>query len=147
MLSIKEIEQVRAALEAALQELIKTIGKVQIGNREQFPYGWRKAAKGRTVWRLLEELITQNLENNYGKYGFDEVSAAGSEVGVFDFKCRLTGIDADAFINVKSAVRGGRTNKDDISKADGLMGFYQADPDANLFVATLLIDFNDDMTI
>lgn len=143
----EKTEQARSALEQALRKLLRGVGKVRIGNRKQFPYGWRKAAKGRTVWRLLEELITQNLEANSGEYGFDTVLPAGSEVDVYDFTCRLKGVASDLFVNVKSAVRGAHANKDDISKAVGLLDFFRADPRAELFVASFFIDFNDDMTI
>ena len=40
------------------------------------PYGWRKAAKGRTVWRIVEEVISQGLEFQAKELGFDEVHSA-----------------------------------------------------------------------
>ena len=52
-----------------------------------------------------------------------------------------------AFINIKSAVVGGRTNKDDISKALKLQEFYMNYPEAEMFVATMFIKFNRDMSI
>ena len=50
-------------------------------------------------------------------------------------------------MNIKSSVKGGRMNKDDISKAIGLIDFYNAHPDANLYVATFVIEFKPEMTI
>lgn len=47
----------------------------------------------------------------------------------------------------KSSVKGGRTNKDDISKASGLIDFYKENPKANLYIATFVICFKPDMTI
>ncbi len=68
-----------ALLSAALDVLLRDIGDVQIGNRKQFPLGWRKAAKGRSVWRLLEELISQNLETRFKSLGVSSFSTAFSE--------------------------------------------------------------------
>lgn len=135
------------AIEKSLIHLCKMIGTVQIGRIEQFPYGWRNAAKGRTVWRILEELITQNIELHHRDLGFAEIQPAASEVGVYDFQCRVEGDDLPVYINIKSAVVGGRSNKDDISKALKLQEFYADQPNAELFIATLFIRFNSDMTI
>ena len=57
------------------------------------PYGWRKAAKGRTVWRIVEEVISQGLESQVKSLGFDSVAPADSEVGVYDFKYQYDGRD------------------------------------------------------
>lgn len=135
------------AIEKSLLQLCEMIGAVQIGRNDQFPYGWRNAAKGRTVWRILEELITQNIELHHKALGFSEIQPATSEVGVYDFQCRVEGDTLPAYINIKAAVVGGRTNKDDISKALKLQEFYVDHPDAEMFVATMFIRFNSDMTI
>lgn len=50
-------------------------------------------------------------------------------------------------LNIKSAVTVGKKNKDDISKADGLVEFYNENPNKLFFVATFFITFNDNMTI
>ena len=39
------------------------------------------------------------------------------------------------------------SNKDDISKAVGLIDFYNENPTANLYVATFVISFKPNMTI
>ena len=135
------------AIETSLLRLCEMIGTVQIGRTDQFPYGWRNAAKGRTVWRILEELITQNIELHHKDLGFAEIQPATSEVGVYDFQCRVEGDAIPAYINIKSAVVGGKTNKDDISKALKLQEFYINYPEAEMFVATMFIRFNRDMTI
>ena len=135
------------AIEKSLLRLCEMIGPVQIGRTDQFPYGWRNAAKGRTVWRILEELITQNIELHHKDLGFAEIKPATSEVGVYDFQCLVEGDSMPAFINIKSAVVGGRTNKDDISKALKLQEFYMNYPEAEMFVATMFIKFNRDMSI
>jgi len=62
MTNINSTRRVRDELDNALTNLISDIGPIQIGNTDQMPFGWRKAAKGRTVWRILEEVINQNLE-------------------------------------------------------------------------------------
>lgn len=82
--NVEEIEQYRQQLENGLNKLVKTIGTIQITPANRFPYGWRKAAKGRTVWRLLEEAITQNLEIQHQNLGILSFSTAQSEVGISD---------------------------------------------------------------
>lgn len=146
-MSIKQTEQLRVKLENSLGEIVGSLGAIQIGNKEQFPYGWRKAAKGRTVWRILEEAITQNLEKDYTKHGFSDISAAESEVGVFDFSGVLKDESDEFYVNIKSAVVGGRTNKDDISKAERLKGFFDENIERKLFVATFFIEFHSDMSV
>lgn len=64
-MSVAETEELRIRLEEALNKVVSSLGTIQIGNKTQFPYGWRKTAKGRTVWRILEEAITQNLEHSF----------------------------------------------------------------------------------
>lgn len=112
----------RNHLEEKLNQLIKHIGNIPIANTKIMPYGWRKAAKGRTVWRIVEEVISQGLESRVKQLGFDSVHAADSEVGVFDFRFCYDG-NKESYVNIKSAVLGGRTNKDDISKAVRLIDF------------------------
>lgn len=142
----KIVEQERKNLEDKLNKLIKNIGDIPIANKKIMPYGWRKAAKGRTVWRIVEEVISQGLEYQAKELGFDSVHPAETEVGVYDFKFQYDG-NKESYVNIKSSVKDGRTNKDDISKAIGLIDFYHENPDANLYVATFVISFKEDMTI
>lgn len=144
-MEVKEIDELRQKLQQSCDLLIKRIGKIQIGTPELFPYGWRKAAKGRTVWRIVEEIITQNLEKHHTKFKVDSVNASNSEVTVYDMKCVFG--TQEAYINVKSAVVGGKRQKDDISKAEGLKDFYDEDENRQFFVATFFIQFNADMSI
>lgn len=137
----------REKIEGILNKLITKIGDIQIGRPNQFPYGWRKAKKGRTVWRILEEVITQNLEYYFEELGLDVVEAASSEVGVFDFKIKVKESNEYSYINIKSSVKDGTPNSDDISKAKKLKKFYEENKEANLFIATFDIVFNDDMSI
>lgn len=65
---------------------------------------------------------------------------------MYDFKFRYDG-NKESYVNIKSSVKGGRTNKDDISKAVGLIDFYNENPNANLYVATFVISFKDNMAI
>lgn len=144
---IRRIANERKALEDNLNKLIKDrISHIQIASPELMPYGWRKSAKGRTVWRIIEEVISQNLEMYGNDYGFKSVVPAHSEVGVYDFEFELEN-GHKSFVNIKSAVVGGRVNKDDVSKADGLIEFLENNPSSNLYVATFLIKFNPDMTV
>lgn len=146
-MTIEDTEKLRNELETALNKVANSLGKIQIGSKSQFPYGWRKAAKGRTIWRILEEAITQNLENKYKEFGFDELNTAESEVGVYDFSGKFTDINSPFYVNIKSAVIGARTNKDDISKAIRLLEFFNEDPERKLFIASFLIKFEEDMSV
>ncbi|WP_026786510.1 hypothetical protein [Planktothrix rubescens] len=146
-MSIERVEQLRSKLETSLNLVVQSLGEIQIGSVEQFPFGWRKAAKGRTVWRILEEAITQNLEKSYQNYGFSSIKAADSEVGVYDFSGTVLDDDEKFYVNIKSAVIGSRTNKDDISKAQKLKEFFDEDINRKLFIATFLIKFNSNMTV
>lgn len=144
-MNIKEIDTLRQKLQQSIDLLIKNIGKIQIGSIGLFPYGWRKAAKGRTVWRIVEEIITQNLEKYHKKFMVDNVHASDSEVTVYDMICEFN--NQKAYINIKSAVDGGKLQKDDISKAEGLKVFYEEDNERQFFIATFFIQFNNDMSI
>lgn len=145
-LEIESVEEERQYLEYCLTKLIRQIGPIPIASKDLMPFGWRKAAKGRTVWRILEEVISQNLEKNAKYYGFDYAEPADSEVGVYDFRFEYNNGE-ESYVNIKSAVEGGRRNKDDLSKAEGLKQFYEAYPQAKLYIATFIIRFNDDMSI
>jgi hypothetical protein len=147
MSNIEKTEVLRLRLQASLDSLLKKIGKIQIGTKEQFPLGWRKAAKGRTVWRILEELITQNLEKYFDELGIVSITTSNSEITIYDFSVLFADEDISAFVNIKSAVSGGKTQKDDISKGVGLLQFYNEDVNRDFFVATFFINFNDDMSI
>jgi len=146
-MSVEQTDRRRLKLQASLDKLIAKIGKIQIGSKEQFPLGWRKAAKGRTVWRILEELITQNLEKYFGELNIVSITASDSEITVYDFAVQFEEEDEPVYVNIKSAVFGGKTQKDDISKGVGLKNFYEADINRDFFVATFFINFNEDMTI
>ncbi len=140
---INQTERNREKLEQILRALINSIGEVKIGDPGQFPYGWRKAAKGRTVWRILEELISQNLEDRASSIGLLDFSPADSEVGVYDFSFRFEDSQA-VYVNIKSAIQGRGSTKDDISKADKLIDFFKSVPDLTLFIATIEIQFLSD---
>ena len=143
----EQIDELRSGLQKSFDLLVSKISKIQIGTKDQFPYGWRKAAKGRTVWRILEELITQNLEKYHKEFNLQSINPSTSEVSVYDFECKIKGNNIPAYINIKSAVLGGKKNKDDISKGIGLKEFYANDVNKSFFVCTFFIKFNDDMTI
>jgi hypothetical protein len=140
---MNEIEILRSTLETNLHKFATEIGKVQIGNKTQFPYGWRNAAKGRTVWRILEEIVIQNLQFRASELGFDKVEFSTSEISVFDFRCKMTDTDIFVYVNIKSALLGGESNKDDLSKPQGLIDFFAENIDKNLFIATFFIIFNE----
>ena len=140
---IEDAELHRRRLEDALRTLIRNIGEVPIGVYGQFPFGWRKAGKGRTVWRILEELISQNLESQAARLKLHDFRPADSEVGVYDFSFCFDD-SKPIFVNIKSAVRGRSASKDDISKADKLISFFESTPELTLFIATIEIDFHVD---
>jgi len=145
MSSAAEIEIYRERLQSSFDALVKKISDIPIGDRNIFPYGWRKAAKGRTVWRILEEAVVQNLEADPSSLGLLEVNPSPSEVSVFDLSVKFPDLEKEVYMNIKSAVKGARTNKDDISKAVGLFDFFNEDPDRILFVATVQISFDEAM--
>lgn len=45
-MNIQQIKDDRDRLQHSLNLLIAQIGPIQIGSVKQFPFGWRKAAKG-----------------------------------------------------------------------------------------------------
>lgn len=144
-MTTEAIDKSRESLQKSFDLLIAKIGPIRIGSPKQFPFGWRKAAKGRTVWRIVEEIITQNLEKHHASLGLLGVEPSESEVSVYDMACYYQH-ESPLYINIKSAVVGGKRNKDDISKADGLIQFF-TNPNQLFFVATFFIRFNNDMTI
>lgn len=143
---LSQIEENRSELEKILKSVLSKIGSIQIGTKEQFPFGWRKSAKGRTVWRILEEAINQNLEKYIDELGFVSITPASSEVGVYDF-CLVLNSDKKVYVNIKSAVKGGKVNKDDISKANSLIEFFKEDINYELYIASFEISFSDNMYI
>lgn len=147
-MTVKEIDVVLEEIQTRLNLLVKDLKEIQIGSVQQFPFGWRKAAKGRTVWRILEEAITQNLEANKQKYGFSSVTPASSEVGISDMSV-ITDTDkqTEVHINIKSAVSGRKSSKDDLSKAQSVIDFVRSSDCALLFIATFVISFHKNMTI
>ncbi|WP_062351232.1 hypothetical protein [Bacillus kwashiorkori] len=146
-LLINNIAKERQVLEENINKLVHDkIKHIPIANNQLMPYGWRKAAKGRTVWRIIEEVISQNLEKYAQDYGFQSVIPADSEVGVYDFEFQLKS-GSKSFVNIKSAVIDGKVNKDDISKAIGLIEFLENNPTSNLYIATFLIRFTEEMTV
>ena len=146
-MGIKEYEEISNLLQKTFEKLISNIQQISIGDRNIFPYGWRKSAKGRTVWRLIEEAIVQNLEYEPWKYNLKSVTPAESEVGIFDLALKYEGIDKKIYINIKSSVKNRRKNKDDISKAIGLIDFLTQHPDDFIFIITIEIDFSDSMNV
>ena len=146
-MGIKEYQEISNLLQETFEKLISNIQQISIGDRNIFPYGWRKSAKGRTVWRLIEEAIVQNLEYEPWKYNLKSVTPAESEVGIFDLALKYEGIDKKIYINIKSSVKNGRKNKDDISKAIGLIDFVTQHPDDFIFIITIEIDFSDSMNV
>ena len=93
-MTIKETETLRANIQNSFELLIKKIGTIQIGLPSQFPYGWRKSAKGRTVWRIVEEIVTQNLQKYHSDFNLDKAEPSPSEVSVYDIKCTSNKQDA-----------------------------------------------------
>lgn len=146
-MSIKQAESLQIKLQASLNKLIGLIGKIPIGSKAQFPYGWGNAAKGRTVWRILEEVIIQNIKKSHKDIGISKITPSSSEVSIHDFLVELDGETKPVYVNIKSAVSGGKIQKDDISKGEGLLRFYEQEVDRHFFVGTFFLKFNDDMSI
>ena len=147
MSDIESTEKHLSELNKIFYELLNRIKAIQIGTPEQFPFGWRKAAKGRTVWRIIEETISQNLEKYFNELGLSTVMPSESEVSVYDAILILKGESNGIYINIKSSVFGGKTQKDDISKAIGIRGFFEEDITRELFIATFVLRFDDKMLV
>lgn len=143
---IKRTADAHAAIRVAVETVIEDLGALTIGTGKQFPFGWRKAGKGRTVWRLVEEVIVQGLEARAADLGLVSVTPAASEIGVFDVAVELAEPSMTCYINIKAAANNGKIQKDDVSKAKSLELFYQQNPTDQLFLATIYMDFtsNDD---
>lgn len=146
-MSIKQAEALQVKLQLSLTKLVGLIGKIQIGTVAQFPYGWGNAAKGRTVWRILEEVIIQNIKKSHAQIGITRITPSDSEVSIHDFLVELEGEKVPVYVNIKSAVLGGKIQKDDISKGKGLFEFYTEDVNRHFFVGTFFTKFNNDMSI
>jgi hypothetical protein len=145
-----DIKRVCKELQTCLTKVSNEIGEIQIGNIKSFPFGWRKSAKGRTVWRIVEESINQNLEKMYAESNDIEFRPSDSEVAMYDFqaiKKSKNKVLWTAFVNIKSSTLGAKASKDDLSKADKLLSFLQEDSSRIFFIATFSIQFNNDMTI
>ncbi len=145
--SLKEVEKYCDQLRASLNKLCKKLGAIQIGSKKQFPSGWGKAAKGRTVWRIVEEAISQNLTVKRKTLGFGQVNPSDKEASIFDVVVNFTGDSRKLYLNFKAAVAGKETEKGDISKAEKLVAFFDEDANRQLFIATFGIAFHKDMTI
>ena len=140
-MGVRETESCRNDLERVLRRLVGEVGFIRIGDERQFPFGWRKAAKGRTVWRLVEETVSQTLEANAEEFGLDEFRPSVGEVSIYDFSYSKD--RTPVFINVKSAVAGRAPSKDDISKARLIRTFFATHPDCVFLIATIEIGFSE----
>lgn len=80
--SLVDVENYCDRLQASLNKLCQKIGQIQIGTKNQFPDGWGKAAKGRTVWRIVEEALNQNLKKDGDKLGFGKVLPSAAEASI-----------------------------------------------------------------
>ncbi len=146
-LSLDKVERYCVRLRAALNKLCRGLGPIRIGHKKQFPDGWGKAAKGRTVWRIVEEAINQNLKRKRRALGFAQVSPSKLEASIFDVEVRFAEDLHTLHLNFKAAVAGRETEKGDISKAEKLIGFFGGDATRQLFIVTFVIAFHDNMTI
>jgi hypothetical protein len=147
VMSFASVENYCERLQVSLNELCKKIGPIQIGTKKQFPDGWGKAAKGRTVWRIVEEAINQNLKKNRDELGFSKVCPSNSEASLYDVKVELKNDTQILYLNFKAAVAGKQTKKGDISKAESIVKFFDADVNKQLFIVTFGIVFHASMAI
>ncbi len=70
--SVNQVAAYSGKIRKVLNKVSTQLGSIQIGNTRQFPNGWGKAAKGRTVWRIVEEAINQNLKKQCTTLGLDK---------------------------------------------------------------------------
>lgn len=142
----QQLALIRNELDQVFRAFLAINHRIQIWPPEAFPYGWGSAAKGRTVWRILEELVTQNLIAYPARFGLQSANVSGSEVSIWDLQL-VTASGQVAYVNIKSSVRNARTNKDDISKAQGLHAFFSEDPNRAFFIVTFELDFQANMAV
>lgn len=145
--TLKQTRAFQGRLTTCLTKLLKRIGRVQIGTPQQFPEGWGRAAKGRTVWRIVEEAVVQNLKARRGELELDHTEAAAGETELYDVKLRFQKSKVELFLNLKTAAIGRETKKGDVSKADGIVRFFEKDAERQLFIVTLVVTFCSDMFI
>jgi hypothetical protein len=145
--TLKQTQAFQKRLTSSLQQLLKRIGRIQIGTPRQFPDGWGRAAKGRTVLRIVEEAVVQNIKARHAELGLAHAEAAPGETELYDVKVRFEWSKVDLFLNLKTAARGRETKKGDVSKADGIIRFFQKDAERQLFIVTLVVRFSADMFI
>lgn len=139
--NVERTEKAYKTIRTAVEKVLADVGGLDIGSPGNFPYGWRKAGKGRSVWRLVEEIIVQGLEARRDELDLIEVTPADSEVGVYDVAVIVGDPAMTCYINIKAAAHNGRAQKDDISKARKLRTFYDNNPNDQLFLATIYIEF------
>jgi len=70
-------------------------------------------------------LFSQNLEKRAAEIGLLNFAPASSKVGAYDFSFAFES-SPEIYVNIKSSVAGGRTNKDDISKARSFFDFFDS---------------------
>lgn len=86
-MTINEIEVLRTGLQKSFDLLLVKANRIQIGNRNQFPYGWRKAAKERA--RIEEENKkkaqverTKEMIKKYGSYNGKLIAEGKVAIGM-----------------------------------------------------------------
>jgi len=128
-------------VDTALANVLSAIGGWEVVPKELVPLGLGRAAKGRTVWRLVEEVVKQNLQVRAEELGLADVTVPEDEVGPYD--CVVsTGELPSVHLNLKAAGTSGRANKDDVSKAEAIEEFYRSGgDDALLCVAVVKLEF------
>jgi hypothetical protein len=115
-----------------------------IGGPEHFPDGWQRAAKGRTVWRIAELAVLQNLKRIAESEGLVDFTQAETETHPFDFHCRIARV-GETQVNLKTYTdRARKGGNEDVSKALRLLDFMQSYPEVVLLLASVKIEFHDD---
>lgn len=147
MASLKQVFDYCEKLRGLLDRVSKQIGPIKIGNATQFPDGWGNAAKGRTVWRIIEEAINQNLKKKCTRLGLNKVCPSKVEISIYDVAVRFKCDPQVIHLNFKTAVAGRETKKGDISKAKSVLRFFKEDLSRQLFIVTFPIVFGKRMTI
>jgi hypothetical protein len=145
--NFKQTTAFQKRLASSLNKLLRRIRRIQIGTPKQFPDGWGRAAKGRTVWRIVEEAVVQNLKKHRASLGLAVAEVAPREVDIYDVKIRFKNSTIELFLNLKTYAAGLETKKGDISKAKRIIEFFDQDVARQLFIVRLVIRFSADMCI
>lgn len=137
-------EILRVKLQESFDKLIGLLGKVQMGSKEQLPYGWGNLNKGRIIPSVLKEIIVQNVEKNHLKIGVSKMSPSASQYNK-DWLIELEGEEKSVYINFRTQEVKRKSRKKNSSDADYFSQFYDESNGTLTFASTFYFKLHDDI--